>query len=257
MSIADNLHTVNERIRIAAARSGRPPSSVRLIAVSKTKPVEDIIEAAKAGQLAFGENYAQELRDKARQISDNLSTYALKHLSTAVEWHFIGHLQKNKIKYVLPIASWIHTIDSQDLLSEIQNKLANRPTPAEGGSASGGGQPVNCLIEVNIAGEDSKSGIDPDKVFGLVHAFSATWEPAVPPTCKLCGFMCMPPISENPEKSRPYFRRLKNLLDEINSRSIYPEKLTELSMGMTGDFEVAIEEGATMVRVGSAIFGGR
>ncbi len=226
MTIAQNLTVVRKKIATAAKRCGRDPLAVRLIAVSKTKPAADILEAVEAGQFSFGENYAQELRDKSKELL----------ISHELEWHFIGHLQKNKLKYVLPVATWIHTVDSVELLDEINKKAT---------------APINCLIEVNIAGEGSKSGISPENIFELVEAFSKTHQLA------LKGLMCMPPISDNAETSRPYFKKLKSLLDEINSRNIYTEKLTELSMGMTQDFEVAIEEGATMVRVGSAIFGGR
>ncbi len=279
MSIAENLAGIRNRIAETARSCGRDSASIKLIAVSKTKPIGDILEAVNAGQLAFGENYAQELRDKAKQVSEALPATSHQPPVTGFEWHYIGHLQKNKIKYVLPVASWIHTIDSVELLEEIVKKT-NPPSPpfTKGGNSifpplkkggRGGFSLINCLIEVNIAGESAKSGVSPENVFDLVDSFS-TYAPFDSPSLAqgmlkhsdtyalaLRGLMCMPPFSDNPETSRPYFKKLKNLLDEINSRSIYPEKLTELSMGMTQDFEVAIEEGATMVRIGSAIFGER
>lgn len=261
MSIANNISAIRSRISAAAVRRGRDQASIKLIAVSKTKPVEQIQEAIAAGQLIFGENYAQELRDKAKEILTLSPPSPLKGEGDKVElynleWHYIGHLQKNKIKYVVPVASWIHTIDSAELLGEIVKRSALSPSPLPL-SHQGRGKVVtpNYLIEVNIAGEANKSGVAPENMFDLVSAFSAD---AIRNThCALRGLMCMPPFSDNPETSRPYFKKLKNLLDEINSRSIYLDKLTELSMGMTQDFEVAIEEGATMVRIGSAIFGER
>ena len=265
MTIAKNLAKVRAQIEVAAKRCGRNPNSIKLISVSKTKTTAEIMEAINASQLAFGENYAQELRDKNSEITKH---YALNTKHCSIEWHFIGHLQRNKIKYVLPVASWIHTIDSAELLDEINRKLhvilneakdlphiisrdSSPPTAVQSDQ-----QVINCLIEVNIAGESSKSGINPEKVFDLVKVFSAI-EPSNHRTIALKGLMCMPPPSDNPETSRPYFKKLKSLLDEINSRNIYPEKLTELSMGMTQDFEVAIEEGSTMLRIGTAIFGSR
>lgn len=261
MAIAENLADIKNRIAGAAKRCGRDPASIKLIAVSKTKPVEQILEAVSAGQLAFGENYAQELRDKAKQVAELLRSHDLTiSRSHEIEWHFIGHLQKNKIKYVLPAASWIHTIDSAELLEAINRYLTAHPELVEGRdvhASTGSARTIHCLIEVNIAGESAKSGVSPENVFELVKVFSETYQLANLPTCKLMGLMCMPPYSSDPETSRPYFKKLKNLLDEINSRSIYPEKLIEFSMGMTQDFDVAIEEGATMVRVGTAIFGER
>jgi len=261
MGIKENITIVREKVNRACLNSGRDPSSVRLIAVSKTKPVADILEAVDAGQLIFGENYAQELRDKARELEVAPRT-AHDARRTAIEWHFIGHLQKNKLKYILPVASWTHTIDSVELLETILRKakdliLRNEGDPSPPEPAQDDRRVINSLIEVNIAGEDSKSGISPENVFELVNAFSKACKPANLLTCKLRGLMCMPPFSSDPETGRPYFKKLKDLLDEINSRNIYPEKLTELSMGTTQDFEVAIEEGATMVRIGSAIFGNR
>ena len=252
MLIVENLADIKNHIAAAAKRRERDPASIKLIAVSKTKPVEQILEAVSAGQLIFGENYAQELRDKSKQISENLDTYALTHLRTAVEWHFIGHLQKNKLKYVLPVAKWIHTIDSVELLNALSSRLqvTTSSSQIQDVMTCRRDDVVNCLIEVNIANEQNKSGISPEKVFSLVSAFTQTLKHSNTQTLVLKGLMCMAP-------NRPYFRQLKSLLDEINSRSIYPEKLTELSMGMTQDFEVAIEEGATMVRIGTAIFGER
>ena len=235
MEMKQRIDAIRTRVADTCKRCGRAPSEIRIIAVSKTKPVEAIRMAVETGQVAFGENYAQELRDKAKELS-------------GVEWHFIGRLQKNKVKYVAPVANWIHTVDSVDLIEAINKRLSNVPTY----------QRTNVLIEVNVAGESAKSGIAPEKVFDLVQAFQANQRTNEPTnTLALKGLMTMPPYSDNAEKSRPYFKKLRDLLNEINKRNIYPEKLTELSMGMSQDFEVAIEEGATMVRIGTAIFGFR
>ncbi len=288
MSIAENLADAKNRIAEAAKKCGRDPDSIKLIAVSKTKPTAEILEAIKAGQTDFGENYAQELRDKNNELITNHQS-----LITEVKWHFIGHLQKNKLKYVLPVADWIHTVDSAELIETIGKWSTSTPSPLPL-SHQGRGKIVtsNYLIEVNIAGEPSKSGITPENVFSLVETFTnvLTYQPACRQarrTNVLAGLMCMPPIlmggttrvadnalsphaplartgkarsslaSYDPENSRPYFKKLKSLLDEINSRNIYPQKLTELSMGMSHDFDVAVEEGSTMVRIGTAIFGER
>lgn len=224
-TISENLRAVRERISKAAQRSGRDPASIKLVAVSKTKPSSMILEAFEAGQRAFGENYAQELRDKAKELAD-----------LAIEWHYIGSLQRNKAKYVAPIAAMMESIDSAELAEALSSR-AQRPLP--------------CLIEVNVAGEGSKSGVAPEDALGLAQRIIAM------PNLKLRGVMSIPPIVEDPEASRPYFRRLRSVLDELNSALALPVPLTELSMGMSNDFEVAIEEGATIVRVGTAVFGGR
>lgn len=224
-SLVDNLNEVQKRIGSAETAAGLESGSVTLLAVSKKKPAEMVREAYDAGQRAFGENYAQEFRDKAEELSD------LK-----IEWHFIGHLQRNKVKYVVPYVSCIHSINSLKLAEEI-NKRAPRV--------------IDCFIEVDIAGESTKTGLDQTELESLVKAIAGM------PNLNLKGLMTMPPYDIEPETARPYFIKLRETLNELNEKKIYPEELTELSMGMTGDLEVAIEEGSTIVRVGTAIFGER
>jgi pyridoxal phosphate enzyme (YggS family) len=224
-SIAENLKWVRERIAVSAARAGRDPAEIRLVAVSKTKPASMIREAYEAGQRAFGENYAQELRDKAKDLSD-----------LAIEWHFIGSLQRNKAKYVAPVAAMMESVDSIEL-AEALNSRAVRPLP--------------CLIEVNVGGEESKTGVAPEAALELARRIIEL------PNLDLRGVMAIPPLLDDPEASRPYFRKLREVLDQLNRSLSLPSPLVELSMGMSLDFEVAIEEGATIVRVGTAVFGGR
>lgn len=223
--IAANLKEVRNRIAAAAARSGRDPAAIRLVAVSKTAPAEAVREAFEAGQTAFGENYAQEMAAKAAALSD-----------LPIEWHFIGHLQKNKAKVVAPIAAWVESVDSIEL-AEAMGRRATKTIP--------------CLIEVNVGGEASKSGVAPEGVAGLARGIMAL------PRLSLEGLMVIPPFDPDPEQSKPYFRKLRAMLDALNEE-LNPERpLHVLSMGMSHDFEVAIEEGATIVRIGTAIFGPR
>src|SRR5215831_575194 len=220
--IAAALAEVRARIERAARRAGREPAAVRLVAVSKTRPPEDVRAALWAGQRVFGENYAQELRDKAR---------ALGGASPAPEWHFIGPLQKNKVKYVVGTAVLVHAIESAELAAEIDRRAAAR------------GLTQDVLVEVNLAREPQKHGVAPEEVGALVAALRALGH------VRCRGLMTMAPLAERAEASRPHFRALRILAAQLD--------LAELSMGMTQDLEVAVEEGATLVRVGSAIFGAR
>lgn len=220
--VASNLEDVRQRIEAAAKRAGRNARDVRLVAVTKTHAPETIKQAYQAGHRVFGENYAQELESKAAALPDD------------IEWHFVGALQRNKVKKVLPLCRLIHSVDRKSLLNEL-NKRAESP--------------AEILIEVNLAGEESKSGTPADEVKRLVEAANSMEK------IKLEGLMTMPPFFDDPERARPFFAKLRELRDEV-SRST-GVGLPELSMGMTGDFEVAIEEGATLVRVGTAIFGAR
>lgn len=190
-------------------------NQVRLIAVSKGQAVDKIQAAIEAGQRDFGENYAQELAEKASLLTkENLT------------WHFLGHLQKNKVNKVLQFITWLHSLDSFELAEAIHKKAS---------------KPLNCLLEINCAKEETKTGLTPTEAFELIDKL-------IPLTnIDLRGLMTMSPSS--------YFKELSLLLKTINERYLYPRPLTELSMGMSGDFEVAIEEGATMVRIGTAIFG--
>jgi len=224
-TISDNLLDIHERIRKAAKRAGRDPGEVTVIAVTKTVEPRRIKEAISAGQRVFGENYVQEAQEKMGKFKEK-----------SLKWHFIGHLQKNKAKIAVDIFDLIHTVDSVELATEL-NKRAKGP--------------VEVLIEVNIAREKTKAGVDPDGAVKLAKAVSAM------PNLKLRGLMAIPPSFEQPEMSRPYFAMVRRLAERINKERFPGVYLRDLSMGMSGDFEVAIEEGATMVRLGTAIFGTR
>lgn len=225
--IAQNLERIKESIAAAAKRVGRNPEEITLVAVSKTKSVDMVREAIEAGHFDFGENYVQEAREKISDINDK-----------RVRWHFIGHLQTNKVKYVIPDYSMVQTVDRVKLAKE----LAKRSITA--------GRTMPVLLEVNISGEQSKSGIDPDGIRELVETVSGL------DGLKLKGLMTMPPFVPAQE-ARPYFVALRNLRDKLTPNLPEGASLDELSMGMSGDFEVAVEEGATIVRVGTSIFGAR
>lgn len=225
--IAENLDRIRTAIDQAARRAGRNPDEVRLVAVSKTKPADLIREAIAAGQVDFGENYVQEARDKIEQLDDQ-----------DVQWHFIGHLQRNKARLVAPDFHMVHTVDSPRLAAE----LGKRAVAAD--------RVLQVLIEVNIGDEQTKQGIAPQTVENLVKAVAATQGLA------LRGLMILPPFLP-PEQARPYFVALRNLRDRLAASAPAGACLDELSMGMSGDFEAAIEEGATLVRVGTSIFGAR
>jgi len=227
MVIADNLRTVKSRIKAAALRCGRQPEDIRLVAVSKNVPAERIRDAVSAGATILGENYIQEAREKIALIG------------IEVEWHFIGHLQSNKAKFAAELFSMIHSVDRMSLAEEL-NKEAGK-----------GNKILPVLIQVNISGEETKSGIDPSGTRQLVQ------QAALLSHLSVQGLMTMPPWFEDPEEARPYFRALRKLRDGLAAEKIPNVSLTHLSMGMSGDFEVAIEEGATLVRIGTAIFGER
>jgi len=220
-----NLRDVRDRIAAAAARSGRPASAVRLVAVTKAVPVETIRLLVEAGQKDLGENRPQQLRDRAA---------ALANLDIA--WHMIGRLQRNKVKYVVPAAPMIHSVSSLALAEEI------------GRRAQAAGSRAACLLEVNVSGEASKGGVTPAEAPALASAAAAA------AGIDLVGLMTMAPLAEDPETVRPVFAGLRELRDRINREAPLPRPLTELSMGMTQDYEVAVEEGATIVRVGTALF---
>ena len=227
MSIAENLRAIEARIASACAAAGRDPATVRLLAVSKTKPGAAIEEALAAGQRAFGENYAQELRDKVRDFAG---------ADPAPEWHFIGHLQRNKVKYAVGKAALLHAVDSLRLAEAI------------GGRAAREGIEQDVLVEVNVGGEASKSGVAPEEALALCEAIQAIEGVTVR------GLMTIPPFREDPADVGPFFERLAALAAEGRQRGL---PLTELSMGMSHDFEVAVAHGATIIRVGTAIFGAR
>ena len=227
MSIAANLKSIQERISAAARKAGRDPATVRLVAVSKTQEAAVVEEAARSGQLIFGENYVQELIAKAAEVTE------------PVEWHFIGNLQGNKVRQVAGLVTMIHSVDRLSLAQEIDRQWAKT------------GRSCDVLVQVNIACEATKCGTSTDKLLRLVRDIARL------PHLQVRGLMTMPPFFDDPEGARPYFRELRRLAAEIAVLEIAGMEMKELSMGMSGDFEVAIEEGATLVRVGSAIFGER
>jgi len=227
MSIADNLRVIHARIEAAARRAGRDPAEVRLVAVSKTRPAAAVDEAVRCGQRLFGENYVQELVAKAGAVT------------AAAEWHFIGHLQSNKVRQIAGLVTMVHSLDRLSLAQEIDRQWGKL------------GLICDLLIAVNIACEGTKCGTTATAVFDLVQQVSLL------PHIRVRGLMTMPPFFDDPEGVRPYFRELRRIAAEIAAEKIPDVEMRELSMGMSGDFEVAIAEGATLVRVGSAIFGER
>jgi PLP dependent protein len=226
--IPGRLAEVRDRIAHAAGRAARQPESVRLIAVSKTHPIDAVRAAAEAGQLDFGENKVQEALQKIAQSAD-----------TRLRWHLIGHLQSNKAKKAAAVVHSIHAIDSVDLLKRVDE------------AAGAAGRTLEALVQVDLALEESKHGASVDEVAGIFAAAAECRSVA------LVGLMLLPPLAENPEDARPWFARLRALRDQLAEGGVPPARLRELSMGMSHDFAVAIEEGATMVRVGTAIFGAR
>ena len=227
MSIAENLREIDRRICEACARSGRRREDVTLIAVSKTKPVSMIQEAIAEGIVDFGENKPQELRDKYDELPKDL------------RWHMIGNLQRNKVKYVVGRAVMIHSVGSLKLAEAIEKEAAAKNIV------------MPCLVEVNVAGEESKGGIalkDTEEFVRRIAEFEHI---------QMKGFMTIAPFVEDAELNRVHFRALRNLAVDIGRKNIDNIMVSELSMGMTGDFEVAVEEGATLVRVGTGIFGER
>ena len=225
--IKENLIDVQKKISAACLRSGRNEADVTLIAVSKTKPLSMIEEACEAGMREFGENKPQEMRDKAKQ------------LELPVHWHMIGSLQTNKIKYVVGTACMIHSVDSVTLAAAIEKEAAKKELA------------MDILLEVNIAKEESKHGLSEEELVSAVN------EIAKFPHLRIRGLMTVAPYTENAEENRIYFRKMKELLVDINAKNIDNVFMDSLSMGMSSDYEVAIEEGATMVRIGTGIFGER
>jgi len=226
-AVADNLSAVQERIAKAAARAGRDPAGITLVAVTKTIPVERIREAVEAGQRVFGENRVQEAQTK------------VEALGREVQWHLIGHLQRNKVKFVCDLFQLIHSVDSLPLARDIDAHAARC------------GIVMPILIQVNIGDETTKSGVSVSATPGLVR------QVATLPHVAIRGLMCVPPMVEVAEHSRAAFSELRSLAERIAAERLPTVSMAELSMGMSHDFEVAVEEGATMVRVGSAIFGPR
>jgi hypothetical protein len=221
MTLSDRIAVVKRRIADAARRSGRSPDSIRLVAVTKTVGPEDVRSACSAGLTDFGENRWPDAEQRVLAAPQAV-------------WHFIGSLQKNKASKVLHHFRWIHSIDSLSLLQAISARVEG-PAP-------------NLLFEVNVSGEESKHGVSPGALSDLLHAASSIQK------VNVVGLMTMAPLV-SPEETRPVFKSLRELFLDTNRRADYREPLRELSMGMTNDFEVAVEEGATIVRIGTAIFG--
>jgi pyridoxal phosphate enzyme (YggS family) len=225
--ITANINKINLRIAAAAARCNRAPDSIKLLAVTKTVPLSAIEQAIEAGITALGENYVQEAKEKIAVIGERVS------------WHMIGHLQTNKAKYTVNLFDYIHSVDRLELAAEINKRACLI------------GRKINILIEINVSGEKTKNGITALEAIELIKNVSML------DCVSVKGLMTMAPYSTNPENSRPYFSELRNLRDKIISEGITGIQMEELSMGMTDDFEIAIEEGATIVRIGRAIFGKR
>ena len=228
MSIADRLTAIRQRITTAAQSAGRDPSSVQLVAVSKTFPIASVHAAYAAGQRLFGENRVQEALDKIAAFNP-----------PDLRWHLLGHLQSNKAKKAAPAFAMIQSMDSVDLLQRLDRAAAEAGASPE------------LLIQIDLAGEATKFGVRPEEAPALFDAAGQCQ------AAKVVGLMTLPPLAEQPEDARPWFRRLRELRDGWIERGTPAGMLRELSMGMSGDFEVAVQEGATIVRVGTAIFGNR
>ena len=226
-TIVTNIAQIHQRIKLACQRAGRDPQTVRLVAVSKIKPAEDIEKAYQAGQKLFGESYVQEFRVKSPLVKE------------PVQWHFIGGLQSNKVKYLRGKVAMIHSVDRLSLAQEIDRQWGKINRVAD------------ILLQVNVGDEASKSGCSVTEIEQL------TRQVATLPNLTICGLMCLPPHFDDAEKVRPYFKKLRELSEHLATLQLPNVSMKELSMGMSGDFEVAIEEGATLVRIGTAIFGAR
>jgi pyridoxal phosphate enzyme (YggS family) len=227
MTIAENVARVRERMDEAARRAGRDPGKIRLVAVSKTVDPDRIREALAAGVDSLGENYVQEAQKK------------IEELGHGATWHFIGHLQTNKAKVAARLFDWFHSVDSLRLAEEL-NRVAVQQKKV-----------LPVLLQINLGQEPTKFGALREDTFQLLEKIGSL------PGISVKGLMTLPPFFDDPEKSRPYFRALRELAEAASRRKIAGVSLNELSMGMSGDFETAIEEGATLVRVGTAIFGAR
>lgn len=225
--LADNLKEVQEKIDESCRACGRDSREVTLVAVSKTKPVELLMEAYEAGARVFGENKVQEILDKYDKMPAD------------VQWHMIGHLQRNKVKYIIDKVAMIHSVDSLRLAQTIEQEAAKKDVV------------MKILLEVNVAEEESKFGLRMDEVIPLLQEIASF------PHLQVAGLMTIAPMTDNPEENRVFFQKLKKLSVDINSKNINNITVSVLSMGMTGDYEVAVQEGATMVRVGTGIFGER
>lgn len=227
--LSTKIQAVRDRIRRAAERVGRDPRGVRLVAATKYVEAPRVLEAIRAGLTICGENRWQEAQAKMQEVGQR----------TGVEWHFIGRLQRRKLKWLVGRFGLIHSVESVELAAEIQRRALEQRTSQA------------ILLEVNVGGEESKGGFSPDALPAAVSQIDAF------PGVSVQGLMALPPWNPDPEMTRPYFQRLKHLADRLNGMPLQRVRMRELSMGMSNDFEVAVEEGATLVRVGAALFGPR
>lgn len=225
MAIADNLHQIQNNILAAKAKSSDPTRSIDLVVVSKTQPVAKIQEAYRAGARLFGENRVQEVVDKTGLIRE-----------PGLSWHFIGHLQTNKVRHILDQVSLIHSLDRVSLAKELNKRALSQE------------RTIDALLQVNMAGEVQKHGMAPEDVLPFLESLGDY------PALRVRGLMFMAPNAENKEEVRPYFRQMKALFDTIRQRALPQVDMTHLSMGMSGDYPIALEEGATMIRIGTAVF---
>jgi pyridoxal phosphate enzyme (YggS family) len=226
--IVENIKNLRKRIEQVCHKSGRKVEEVRLVAVSKTFPVDSVREAIVSGQMDFGENYVQELQEKNQLLAQ-----------MPIRWHFIGHLQSNKVKYVAEYVHLIHSVDDLKLGKEIDRRAEQCRRVQD------------ILVEVHTTDEATKFGVNPEQTIALIKELSLL------PHLRVCGLMTMGPFSDNPDDSRPSFRQTVELKKQIEAEGIENVRMQHLSMGMSHDFEVAIEEGATLLRIGTAIFGRR
>lgn len=247
--LQEQLERVRERIRLACERSGRQPSAVTLVGVAKTVPVEMIRDAAAFGLADIGENRVQEAEAKQQALGIRSAEFGIRSSESiphsklqtpnSIRWHLIGHLQRNKVKPALELFDLIHSVDSMELIEALER------------GASARAKPVDVLLQVNVSGEQTKSGCRPEEALELARGIGRMSH------VRLRGLMTIPPAAETPEAARPYFSRLRQLRDQLCSSFQLPASSLKLSMGMSHDFDVAIEEGADIVRIGTAIFGER
>ncbi len=232
IDITQNFGQLADEVAQAASNAGREPQDVAIITVTKTRNVAEISEAVGAGALDLGENYVQEMVQKHEEL-------ASKDLPQQPQWHFIGHLQRNKVKYIVHFCHLIHAVDSVRLITELDKRAGQKQ------------RKQRVLLQLDLAQEETKFGAPeeqlPELVEAAVDSQHLDWQ----------GLMCMAPFSDNPEDARPYYARLRELRDKLSDEGVSSEHLRHLSMGMTSDYKVAIEEGATLIRVGQAIFGAR
>jgi pyridoxal phosphate enzyme (YggS family) len=269
MTLQDHYKKVTDSIAAAAIKARRNPADVTLVAVTKNATPDAIRQLVELGHCDLGESRVQQLQQRAAQLDEFLQRNAGRAAvggsksppaPSAVRWHMIGHLQRNKVRAVLPLVKMIHSIDSLRLAEEIQDESQRFNLQHGGPGTRAAAQPagavphhptkgIEVLLEVNVAGEGSKFGVAVGAAIHLAEQIDTMDD------VQLVGLMCMAPFSENPEAARPTFVRLRELFDEIKFRKIGGDRFRHLSMGMSGDYTVAVEEGATLVRVGTALFG--